>query len=147
MKVTAPCDFCGVPVEAEVPDDYPVALRVAHEGCVPTPGAGGAERILEERHRQIRIEGFKPEDDQVYENGELAKAALAYLSKALDYDPGVRQWPRTWRLSFWKPSVDKVRNLEKAGALIAAEIDRLLNKEMADINNLPRKPDVEDSDD
>ena len=29
---------------------------------------------------------------------------------------------------WWKPSADPVRNLEKAGALIAAEIDRLLRQ-------------------
>jgi hypothetical protein len=32
-------------------------------------------------------------------------------------------WP--WDNKYWKPSEDKVRNLVKAGALIAAEIDRL----------------------
>jgi hypothetical protein len=32
-------------------------------------------------------------------------------------------WP--WDASWWKPSNDPVRNLVKAGALIAAEIDRL----------------------
>ena len=28
-------------------------------------------------------------------------------------------------MEWWKPSIDPVRNLAKAGALIAAEIDRL----------------------
>lgn len=32
-------------------------------------------------------------------------------------------WP--WHSSWWKPSDDPIRNLVKAGALIAAEIDRL----------------------
>jgi len=32
-------------------------------------------------------------------------------------------WP--WEWDQWKPSLDPIRNLEKAGALIAAEIDRL----------------------
>lgn len=32
-------------------------------------------------------------------------------------------WP--WDEEWWKPSEDPVRNLVKAGALIAAEIDRL----------------------
>ena len=35
-------------------------------------------------------------------------------------------WP--WALGWWKPGTDPIRNLEKAGALIAAEIDRLLRK-------------------
>lgn len=33
------------------------------------------------------------------------------------------QWP--WSADWWKPSEDEFRNLEKAGALIAAEVDRL----------------------
>jgi hypothetical protein len=32
-------------------------------------------------------------------------------------------WP--WDQDWWKPSPDPIRNLVKAGALIAAEIDRL----------------------
>lgn len=32
-------------------------------------------------------------------------------------------WP--WERKWWKPSQDQVRNLVKAAALIAAEIDRL----------------------
>ena len=36
--------------------------------------------------------------------------------------PGI--WP--WDHEFWKPSEDQIRNLVKAGALIAAEIDRLI---------------------
>jgi len=36
-------------------------------------------------------------------------------------------WP--WEASWWKPSDDPIRNLAKAGALIAAEIDRLQRKQ------------------
>ena len=34
-------------------------------------------------------------------------------------------WDWPWAKKWWKPSDDPVRNLVKAGALIAAEIDRL----------------------
>jgi hypothetical protein len=34
-------------------------------------------------------------------------------------------WP--WDMKWWKPSDDPIKNLVKAGALIAAEIDRLQN--------------------
>jgi hypothetical protein len=47
----------------------------------------------------------------------------------LDDDHGIGtavQWP--WDENDWKPADDPVRNLEKAGALIAAEIDRLLRE-------------------
>ena len=33
------------------------------------------------------------------------------------------EWP--WNITWWKPSTDPVRNLTKAGALIAAEIERI----------------------
>ncbi len=39
--------------------------------------------------------------------------------------PSGHQWPEDWEAEAWKPSADPVRNLVKAGALIAAEIDRL----------------------
>lgn len=35
-------------------------------------------------------------------------------------------WP--WSLNWWKPSSDPIKDLVKAGALIAAEIDRLQNQ-------------------
>jgi hypothetical protein len=38
-----------------------------------------------------------------------------------------RLWP--WDPSWWKPSPDPIRNLVKAGALIAAEIDRLQRRQ------------------
>jgi hypothetical protein len=41
-------------------------------------------------------------------------------------------WPWDWR--FWKPSVDPIRDLVKAGALIAAEIDRLQRKKNKEVS-------------
>jgi hypothetical protein len=75
----------------------------------------GAERIAAERQRQIQKEGWTSENDDRYKNGELLRAAICYLNN----DP--TGWP--WDPSWWKPSTP-IRNLEKAGALIAAEIDR-----------------------
>ena len=96
----------------------------------------GAERIAAERQRQIDAEGWTPEHDAEHARRELACAARCYISAA-DY-AGVtgRAMPATardqaqaapwpWHESWWKPSIDPIRNLEKAGALIAAEIDRL----------------------
>lgn len=42
------------------------------------------------------------------------------------WDGSPREWP--WDASWWKPSPDPIANLVKAGALIAAEIDRLQRK-------------------
>lgn len=78
----------------------------------------GTTAITAERMRQVAVEGWTPEHDAAHAKGELARAAACYaLGKR---PPGL--WP--WEDKWWKPS-DQKRNLEKAGALIAAEIDRL----------------------
>jgi hypothetical protein len=86
----------------------------------------GVEMITAERQRQIYAEGWTPEHDAGHEPEALARAAVCY---AVPPD-GSRQhivnvhWP--WRRQFWKPTPDdRIRELTKAGALIAAEIDRL----------------------
>lgn len=89
--------------------------------------------IQEERLRQVEVEGFSQSRDLKYENGELIQAARAYLFAArelgipksnnpMDISEPPRYWP--WDKKWWKPT-DKKRCLEKAGALIAAELDRL----------------------
>jgi hypothetical protein len=57
-------------------------------------------------------------------NGELIDAAICYAKDGpqLRHDGAPEKWP--WSLSWWKPK-GRIRNLERAGALIAAEIDRL----------------------
>lgn len=101
-------------------------------------GADGASRIASERFRQINIEGRLPSADHQYDLGQLVDAAICYaeMASALsDIDRSMlrrrptRLWP--WGDSWWKPGTDdsaasRIRELEKAGALIAAEIDRLL---------------------
>lgn len=99
---------------------------------VPGERLSGAERIALERLRQIEQEGWTPEHDDSHDLGELANAAACYTLANFD-GKGVgvpMAWP--WEDSWWKPSDDPIRNLEKAGALIAAEIDRLQrNSEVA----------------
>lgn len=89
----------------------------------------GIELIAEERQRQIEIEGWTSEHDATTnENEQLALAALCYAMPHLnrgDFGWNTPElWP--WSFSWWKPSPnDRVKELTKAGALIAAEIDRL----------------------
>lgn len=102
----------------------------------------GAVRIVLERRRQMVEEGWTPEHDDEHVNRQLVRAASCYLFQYLSQVgwPPRRQpdaapsglpparfagWP--WR-DGWKQSDDPIRNLEKAGALIAAEIDRLIRK-------------------
>lgn len=68
------------------------------------------ELIAEERQRQIDAEGYSAEHDDEHTDDDLRWAASCYL------------------LHSWKPA-DEVRNLVKAAALIAAEIDRLQRSE------------------
>lgn len=99
----------------------------------------GIKLIAEERRRQVREEGWSSSHDDCHADGELARAAAAYaLPEQMRAEPtrmgdGTNfevigplarlLWP--WD-DYYKPSPDnRVRELVKAGALIAAEIDRL----------------------
>lgn len=96
----------------------------------------GTDLIAQERYRQISDEGWTPEHDDKHDYGQLAAAAMCYTQVTLirmtykanasaerESETIATHWP--WDESWWKPSPDAVRNLVKAGALIAAEIDRL----------------------
>lgn len=90
------------------------------------PATQGVLRIARERHRQIHEEGFDASHDDRNTEGELAMAAAHYaLRPALS---GLLYlWPCTWAKQWNKKcKYDRIRQLEIAGALIAAEIDRLL---------------------
>jgi hypothetical protein len=91
----------------------------------------GIELIAAERQRQIDVEGWTPEHDDMHDEGQLTGAAECYAARAADQLAGIKsgltdpplQW--TFEDSWWKPSPDPERNLVKAGALIAAELDKL----------------------
>lgn len=83
----------------------------------------GTELIAAERDRQVREEGWTFDHDDDHREGEMARAAACYaLGRADVTISGVYLWP--WENRWWKPA-PRVRELFKAGALIAAEIDRL----------------------
>lgn len=81
----------------------------------------GIELISAERARQIEAEGWTPEHDDEHITEEMAFAAACYVT-ADDGDAVPAVWP--WDTECWKPR-DRISNLVRAGALIAAEIDRL----------------------
>nr|WP_315540136.1 3'-5' exonuclease [uncultured Comamonas sp.] len=98
---------------AEVPAAAPAALTQA------------ARDVLAERARQISTEGWTPEHDDQYRPGEMLMAADSYISwNCGEYEPGTVpvNWP--WNAAWFKPTTER-RNLEKAGALILAEIERI----------------------
>lgn len=103
--------------------------RIALEAVHAPPS--GAELIAAERVRQIIGEGWTPEHDLGHPSGHLALAGRTYLTvaaaqliseaPAATIMPVPPDWP--FDADWWKPgTVD--RNLIRAGALIAAEIDR-----------------------
>jgi hypothetical protein len=96
----------------------------------------GVELIAEERQRQIEKEKFSIQHDaKVYTGGnenDLCFAAVSYAlpenlktewqKKNVGHRSNFFPWTKTW----WKPSPEnRIRELTKAGALIAAEIDRI----------------------
>lgn len=83
---------------------------------------GGTGLIAIERQRQISEEGYTAEHDREHEHGELARAAGVYALRAAGTDGYPGTWPPGWRCKSGTP----MEMLVKAGALIAAEIDRLL---------------------
>ena len=92
----------------------------------------GIERISAERERQIDVEGWTLEHDNQHKGGELARAAAFYALPLIeDIDAALSEgiyWPFDEKEC--KPSPEnRIRELEKSGALIAAEIDRLLRLE------------------
>lgn len=82
----------------------------------------GIDLIAEERREQIEKHGWNPERDaKYYSNGELLQAALFCIS------PTACTWPEGWDEYFKNKIINNSRTdqLKKAGAFIAAEIDRM----------------------
>lgn len=102
----------------------------------------GVELIAAERERQVKKLNWSPEHDDEHDAGELAAAAACYAAPERIYtrdeyadsvhfvDPF--PWPDGDRRPYdgnvlkTPTHAQRVRLLEKAGALIAAEIDRLI---------------------
>jgi hypothetical protein len=106
----------------------------------------GSELVFLERIRQMEVKGWTPEHDDEHDGFELSAAARCYTIAAEatkygsnnvtfdGYRPGERipsssDWP--WAQDSWKPSEGPLRNLVKAGALILAEIDRIVRELLA----------------
>lgn len=83
----------------------------------------GIEQIREEREKQIGKHGYNLKHDQKHFNKELLFAALAYLNSAIyGTSVGHEDWP--FENIYWRPE-GYIDCLKKAGAFIAAELDRI----------------------
>ena len=90
----------------------------------------GIERIAAERMRQLKQEGRgAPEHDDKCVDGQLADAAACYAAVyPIWRKDGSTPMPFRWKpLPIFRnaPSTKRIKQLSLAGALIAAEIDRL----------------------
>jgi hypothetical protein len=95
----------------------------------PPDASSGVRLIAAERQRQI-LTLWSAEHDDRHAASQLLSAAACYIDHAFAsggkgraYLLAEYKWP--WNEASWKPSDDPIRDLVKAGALIAAEIDRL----------------------
>ena len=114
----------------------------------------GIELIAAERNRQIEEEGWTEEHDDTHDDGELAMAAACYAAPEKVFieiyvDPkhlGKKYQrkkhytdPFPWNKKYDKRDKhDRIKQLSIAGALMAAELDRLLRLEdnnPSEINN------------
>lgn len=116
----------------------------------------GITLIASERQRQVNEEGWTPSHDDGHSDGALARAAACYAigTKELRRPIAVQQRGENWSAhgtnyinawpfeeDDWKPTPhDRIRELQKAGALIAAEIDRLKRVPSSQpvVNNPPK---------
>lgn len=100
----------------------------------------GIELIAEERQRQVEVEGWDSNHDVKHDNEELSRAACVYAKPEMYRRYAEKgnvaglpeghpyEWP--FEKKWFKPTPDdRIRELVKAGALIAAEIDRLQNQQ------------------
>lgn len=82
-------------------------------------------RVLAERRRQQTVEGWTPEHDDKHRKGEMARAGACYALASCGFsETAMKYWPMSWATR-WLKSTTPTRDLEKAGALILAEGERI----------------------
>lgn len=111
----------------EIMSDKKIGSGTKANFWIPSLDAlSGVELILKERERQIKEFGYNAKHDDGEKDGGLAYAAICYAipdgpnreSFVADFYP--------WHIVTYRPTPDdRIKELAKAGALIAAEIDRL----------------------
>jgi hypothetical protein len=100
----------------------------------------GVQIIAEERKRQIEVEGWTFDHDDLHKQEELAGAAMVYASSQQQRffisshgdDYMLNFWPFELKYLKFSPH-DRIRELAKSGALIAAEIDRLQREKVRNL--------------
>lgn len=136
----------ALPASMHLCRDCAVAVQRSLVNYDPGAPLSGAERIAKERERQITEKGWTAEHDDEHADEHLLAAAICYAVNKAENHQGkiitgfkeegsyfsfttvIRSRPPIWP---WDPKFDKreatdrMTSLAKAGALIAAEYDRL----------------------
>lgn len=116
-------------------DDW--LLRTPDNSALGSMSMHGLNAIALERARQVIVEGWTPEHDDDHTDGSLAVAAACYALEegeraqvVVDAVDPMDAWP--WH-SDWdkRHKHPRLKQLAIAGALIAAEIDRLMRAAMS----------------
>ena len=101
----------------------------------------GSALIAKERERQINEEDWDAEHDAEQFSGDLARAAICYAAPVPIFEKSESRgeiafcdpWPRDWDEEYDKRGKHgPIRRLVIAGALIAAEIDKILHEVAGD---------------
>jgi hypothetical protein len=90
------------------------------------------DHFRRERQNQVLNHMYDDKHDAAHDKGELVSAALCYATAAKQLVAGfplslVEKVPSSWpfQAETWRPTQVARTNLRKAGALLAAEWDRL----------------------
>lgn len=122
LKSTTPSHVAmALLLKMNMANDVPAEYREDVEDFIAMP-SDGADAITFERDGQRTREDYDATHDDEHTDGALAMAAAAYASYEADPQNARVLWP--WGEEYWKPKTDR-ENLVRAGALIAAEIDRI----------------------
>lgn len=121
----------------------------------------GIERIAAERERQTSALGYDAAHDDRHVFDEIARAAAVFslpwaMRTRMIFDRPLwgHLWPREWQTSQSHPptengtAADRIDELAKAGALIAAEIDRIERRigrsDAAALRSAPARREVDE---
>ena len=107
--------------------------KLREMGLVVDTLSQGALDAINERRRQVEVEGYTPEHDDAHDRGELAGAAAAYAAYRSQVGiwqgslgarrVAVELWPWPSEGSY-KPK-GRYDDLKRAAAFLIAEMDRL----------------------
>lgn len=106
------------------------------ENCLSR--ARGVDLIRRERQRQIEEKGYDARHDFREPLNSIVAAAVSYAMCDIDMKEAEAWWQ--WDFRHWKPK-DRKRNLVRAGALIAAAIDKIQMEEQLERYEQEKKED------